>query len=80
MEKTIAEFEKNSREELKVTLNEFKGRQYVDVRVYYRGKEGDEFKPSRKGVMIRPGHLDPLIEALSEARRELDEAGLLKEE
>jgi len=80
MEKTIAQFEKNSREEVMVKLTEFKGRQYVDVRAYYREKEGDEFKRSRKGITVSPQQLDPLVEALAEAKRVLDEAGLLKGE
>jgi hypothetical protein len=44
-ERLIAEIEKNSREQLRITLGEFKGHRLVDLRVWFRADD----------VTMRPG-------------------------
>ena len=62
----LADIPKNVLETVRVTLTEYKGVKYADLRVWYRpdpaGK--DELKPSRKGITIRPELLPPIIAAL----------------
>lgn len=49
MEKVI--IKKSGRERIEVSVTEFKGRKFLDIRNYYRTEEG-EWKPSPKGIMI----------------------------
>lgn len=61
---------KNSFEVVRVQPTVFKGDRYVDIRVWYDPVDGDERRPSKKGVMLKLGLLPKLIEAL----REIDAA------
>ena len=70
MEKNYAEIEKGE-DLVKVSLTEFKGRQYVEVRTYYMADDG-EWKPTRKGITLSPDLMKQVNTALSEA---LDELG-----
>ncbi len=73
----IHEFEKNSREKVIVLIKKFRNNYYLDIRVYFKG-EGDEYKPSKKGIMISLELLDDLKEALEKVEKALDEGVLDK--
>ena len=77
MEKIVGQFEKNSREEIRVQLREFKGHQLLDIRTFYFTAEGGEPKPSPKGISLSLKLLPQLKEAILEAERVLKDAGLL---
>lgn len=51
MDELIAQFEKNATEVVRISLTEFRGRQLIDVRVYYTDDEG-EYRPTRKGISL----------------------------
>ncbi|KWO16324.1 hypothetical protein BGV52_16715 [Burkholderia ubonensis] len=70
----IAEIQRGSRERLRISITEIRGRAYVDVRVWFVGTDG-LFKPSGKGVCVRPDHLAPLLQGLSLAARALESSG-----
>lgn len=59
------------RDVLRVSSSTFKGREYVDVRVWYVDRDGD-LKPTAKGVSIRPDAVQDVIQALHAARKHLD--------
>mgnify|MGYP001007748265 FL=1 len=42
----IHSFPKNPLEEVRASLTVYKGKQYVDLRIYYKGDDG-EFHPSK---------------------------------
>ena len=65
--RTVATFPKNSREEIRLSLSEFKGELRADLRTWYDPRERGERKPSREGVSLRIEHIPALIEALQEA-------------
>lgn len=50
--------------EIRVSRTSWKGRQVVDVRLWYLPKGATEFVPSRKGLTIDAGKLPDLIDAL----------------
>ena len=77
MEKLICQIEKNSREEIRVQLREFKGHQLLDIRTFYFTSEGGEAKPSPKGVSVAIRLLPQLKEAVLEAEKVLKEQGLM---
>ena len=61
-------FPKNPLEEIRASVTVYKGKQYVDLRVYYKGDDG-EYHPSKKGLTVS---LD-LFPELEEAMRKLRE-------
>lgn len=70
MPKLIKEIEKNSSNKIRVSLTDFKGHDFVDVRVYYEDEDG-EYKPTKKGIALKPEVIPEVIEALQKAEKEL---------
>jgi hypothetical protein len=63
----IHAFPKNPLEEIRISLTEFKKKQYLDLRVYYKGDDG-EYHPSKKGLTLSLDLLSELEEAVKKAR------------
>lgn len=70
----VLDLQKNARERLRVTHTTFKGRPYIDLRVWFVDEAGD-YQPSRSGVSIRPDHLAEVVRGLTLAGRELPTGG-----
>lgn len=67
--KLIASFDKNRRgEQIQIALQWFRGRQYVDVRLFFPDRITGEPRPCQKGVAVSVEHLDELVDGLMEAR------------
>jgi hypothetical protein len=60
----LAEIPKNDRESIRVTKDVYKGKDYIDVRVYYFDAQR-ELKPTRKGVKLVPEVWKAVREALN---------------
>lgn len=56
---------KNSREELRVTVEDFRGHRLVNFRVWFRADDGT-MRPGRQGVALRVELLSELLSALRE--------------
>ena len=54
---------KNDFNLIRVEKKNYQGRDFVDIRQYYRNDEG-ELRPTAKGVTVPPGKLTQLITAL----------------
>ena len=64
----VYSFPKNPLEEVRASLTVFKGKQYVDLRIYYKGDDG-EFRPSKKGLTLSLdlfSELEQAVQKLSE--------------
>ena len=70
----VLDLQKNARERLRITHTTFKGRPYIDLRVWFVDEAGD-YQPSRSGVSIRPDHLAEVVRGLTLASRELPTGG-----
>jgi len=66
----VGEIERGETEVLRVSTEEYKGRKYVDVRIYFSNDEG-EWKPTKKGVTIQPDRMDAFLELLKKAQKAL---------
>ena len=55
---------------MQIAVNEYKGKSYLDLRIFYTTDGGDTWKPTQKGVTIAPEHLDTLIDAIEESKKE----------
>lgn len=67
MSKLLGIVDKNSRERIEVRAAEYEGHPYIDIRTYWKGKDGDSWRPSRKGVTLRPELVGELIALLQKA-------------
>lgn len=56
--------QKNSREWLRLTVDEFKGRMLLNARIWYRPNEGGDLRPGKDGWAISVERLPELINAL----------------
>ncbi len=62
-DKVVSSFKRNPTEEVRATLKEFRGRRYLDLRIYYQDDQG-EWKPTRKGVSLSTDFMPELKEAV----------------
>ena len=68
--KLIATIERNERERVQIAINEYKGKSYLDLRIFYTTDDGATWLPTKKGVTFAPDQLDILSEAIEEAKKE----------
>lgn len=66
----IATFERPGDEEVRITLNTFKGAKYLHVRTYWNN--GETWLPTRRGCAFAIDQLGELESAIAEVRRLLD--------
>ena len=59
----IHAFKKSESEEVRLSLREFKGKTYLDLRLFFCAKGSEEYKPSRKGVILSAAHAHELEKA-----------------
>ena len=64
MDLIVAKVRKNSKAELWITLQEFKERQYVDLREYFLATDDLKWHPTKKGIKLTMAQLPALIDAL----------------
>lgn len=69
MDRTVLEIEKGE-DLIRLVLKEFKGRQYVDARVFYMSETG-EWMPTKKGLSMTPEIAAKIAEGITTALEEL---------
>lgn len=57
---------KSESAEVRVSRSSWKGRDVIDIRIWFKPDGADEFVPSRKGMTIDAGRAPELIAMLSE--------------
>jgi hypothetical protein len=73
----IAEWDRNSREVVRIALDLYNRKHTINARVWYR--DGDDVKPSKSGITLAVKHLPALAEAVGKALDAARELGLLNE-
>lgn len=68
--KILATIERSDTEQLQISVSEYKGKSYLNMRIYYTTDEGATWLPTKKGVTFSPEQLDLLTEAIEAARQE----------
>ena len=58
----MVEIKKNKTEIIRVKKSEYKGKEFVDCRIFYE-KDG-EYLPTKKGISFNPGIAKEVIEAI----------------
>jgi hypothetical protein len=69
-EKVLHEFQKNAGEKVVTSFSTFKGKRVVSLRVYYL--DGDNWKPSPKGLTLRREMVVELKAAIDAAAAEYE--------
>ncbi|HEY3275398.1 MAG TPA: transcriptional coactivator p15/PC4 family protein [Syntrophorhabdaceae bacterium] len=67
----IGEVQKGT-DKIMVTVKEFKGKTYVDIRTFFENDQG-EMVPTKKGVSLTPENLDDILTLLQEAKKVMKE-------
>ena len=73
--KLISTIERSSTEQLQIAVKEYKGKKYLDLRIFYTTDDGASWLPTKKGVTVSPNHLSVLKEAIEVVIGELDGLG-----
>ena len=69
--KIIATIPRSATEQLQIAINEYKGKCYLDLRIFYTTDDGMNWLPTKKGVTVSPDNLELLKDAVEEAMKEL---------
>jgi len=72
----VAKFEKNSREEVWVSVDDFRGRKIISLRVHYRSESGD-WLPGKQGLALSVDKYRDLAEAVLKLGEKMQADGLL---
>ncbi len=72
----VAKFEKNSREEVWVSVDNFRGRKIINIRVHYRSETGN-WMPGKQGLAVSADRYRDLAEAILKLGEKLRAEGLL---
>lgn len=67
--KILATIERTETEQLQISVSEYKGKSYFNLRIYYTTDEGATWLPTKKGVTFAPDQLDVLSDAIEEAKQ-----------
>jgi hypothetical protein len=68
--KILATIERSDTEQLQISVSEYRGKSYLNMRIFYTTDEGATWLPTKKGVTFSPDQLDLLSEAIEEAKQE----------
>ncbi len=68
LSKLLGIVDKNSRERIEIRAAEYEGHPYIDIRTYWRTRDDEEWRPSKKGVTLKPELVEELIVALKKVR------------
>lgn len=72
----VAQFEKNKKEEVRVSIDTFHGRKLINIRVYYRDDDGT-MKPGKQGIALSADQYKNLAGAILELGQHLESKGLI---
>ena len=67
----IGEIQKNQKEKIIVSTNEYKGNKYIDLRVHYEDETSGDYRPSKKGIAVNPKILPQVVEMMLEAAEQI---------
>ena len=74
--KILATIPRRATEHLQIAINEYKGKSYLDLRIFYTTDDGANWLPTKKGVTVSPDNLQLFKEAIEKA---IEEFGPIEE-
>jgi Transcriptional Coactivator p15 (PC4) len=79
MSKTVYEIPKNSREDFRFSLGEFKGHKFIDLRVW-AVEDGKDPAPTKKGLAVSPALWLQFKQALAQVEAAMVQEGWIDRE
>ena len=67
----IQDIPRGPTEILRVEISEFRGQNLLNIRIWYLEAQSGEFRPTQRGVALRPDQYDALKEAILKAEPEI---------
>ena len=74
--KILATIPRSATEHLQIAINEYKGKSYLDLRIFYTTDDGANWLPTKKGVTVSPDNLQLFKEAIE---KDIEEFGPIEE-
>ena len=68
--KILATIQRNDTEQLQISISEYKGKSYLNMRIFYTTDDGATWLPTKKGVTFTPDQIDILTDAIEAAKQE----------
>jgi len=68
----LATIPRSATEQIQVQLSEYKGKKFLDLRIFYTTDNGATWLPTKKGVAVYPENLEALKEAIELAQKEFE--------
>ena len=69
-DKVVHKFNRTPTEEVRATVREYRGRTYIDLRIYYMDNSG-EWRPTRKGIALSTEFLPELKACVTKFEEEV---------
>ncbi|MBA4419405.1 MAG: transcriptional coactivator p15 [Syntrophus sp. (in: bacteria)] len=67
----MTEIEKNAKERIRVSIEEYRSHKFIDCRVYFED-DGGTWRPTKKGIALNGESIKEVIQALKKASERLD--------
>lgn len=82
MTELIATIDKSDKDDIRISLSDFKGKKYIDIRSYFEVEDGQERIriPTRKGIIFSVNLYPELRKAIKNLEDTLLEKGLIDKE
>ena len=65
--KILATIPRNATEQLQISINSYKEKKYLDLRIYYTTDDGANWLPTKKGVTVARGQVIGYVGATGQA-------------
>ena len=69
--KILATIARSATEQLQISISHYRGKSYLNMRIFYTTDDGQTWLPTKKGVTFAPDALTTLKEAVDTAMEEL---------
>ena len=69
-EKELAIIERSDTEHLKISISEYNGKSYLNMRIFFTTDGGENWIPTKKGVTFTPDQIEVLRDAVDDAMKE----------
>ena len=66
--KILGTIQRSDTEQLQISVSEYRGKSYFNLRIFYTTDDGATWLHTKKGVTFAPDQLDLLEEAIQEAK------------
>ena len=71
--KEMARIEKNAITQLKISVNEYEGRRFLDIREWYIPEDSETLRPTKKGITVSAEIFESFLKALNESQEKISE-------